>query len=252
MTSKDNVVSFENMARERALSLSEKLVKDIRSIVMETMPRLSQSLYEKLDDGLFEQALYEKSGKNDNLDNLFFETMRQIRKQRDGFTRLFVQTLIRNYDDFWQLDSWQEEPSSILQELDEDSLKLVEQVDLEEDLALDAVIGKGQRQFSNEIYALNQRFAAMKSVQEIADEQNPVAPAMICRAFPQSISELDVDLRIKLVIYKLFEREVIQYLGAMYDEVNELLKNAFLHIFRRVCGGSAHQNLRRNNAPPHR
>ena len=39
----------------------------------------------------------------------------------------------------------------------------------------DGVIAKGMRQYSKEVYALNQRFAAMQGVEEVTDEQNPVA-----------------------------------------------------------------------------
>lgn len=227
MANQDNIVSFENMARERAETLSAKLVQDTRSVLMNTLPKLIQSLYEKLDDGLFEQALFEKSGKNDSLDNLFFDTMRQLRKQREGFIRIYVSTVIKNFDEFWNLQTPQEdEADSIFAELDHDSLSLVDEGVLEEDLALDGVVAKGMRQFSKEVFALNQRFAAMKQIDEVTDEQNPVGPGMVSKAFPVSIKTLDVDLRIKLVIYKLFEKEVIQYLGAMYDEINELLKNA--------------------------
>ncbi len=226
MKNQDNVVSFENIARERDASLSSKLVREMRQIVMNTLPKLVQSLYDKLDDGLFEQALFEKSGKNDALDNLFFETMRQLRRQREGFIRSYVRKLVRNYDEFWQMDTPREEQTSVLQDISEESLTLIDESEFEEDLALDGVIAKGMRQFSKEIYALNQRFAAIKGIDDVSDEDNPIAPPMVSRIFPASIGALDVDLRIKLVIYKLFEREVVQYLGAMYDEVNELLKNA--------------------------
>ena len=225
MTNKDNVVSFENLARERDITLSAKLVQEMRQVVLNTLPKLIESLYDKLDDGLFEQALFEKSGKSDALDNLFFDTMRQLRRQRDGFIKAYVRKLVRNYDEFWNLEVLDEDQSSVLTNISEEDLTLIEKGDLEEDLALDGVIAKGMRQFSKEVYALNMRFAAMKGVKEVTDEQNPVAPYMVSHIFPVSIGELEVDLRIKLVIYKLFEREVIQYLGAMYDELNELLKD---------------------------
>ena len=224
---KDNVVSFENMARERATTLSVKLVTQMRQVVLATIPNLIQSLYEKLDDGLFEQALFEKSGHSDALNNLFFDTMRQLRKQRDSFIKKYVRQVMQGYDRFWDYQEFEQEiTESRLQDFDEDSLTLVDTGDLEEDLALDGVIAKGMRQYSKEVYGLNQRFAAMLGVDEVTDGQNPVAPAAISQAFPASIKGLEVDLRIKLVIYKLFEKEVIQYLGAMYDELNQLLKDA--------------------------
>lgn len=225
MANQDNVVSFENSARARDATLSAKLIQDMRRLLIDTVPTLIQSLYDKLDDGLFEQALFEKSGKSDSLDNLFFDTMRQLRKQREGFIKSYVTKLIRQYDDFWRLEILDDEANSLLIDIKEESLTLLDEGDLEEDLALDGVIAKGMRQFSKEVYALNQRFAAMKGA-EVTDEQNPVGPSVISRVFPASITGLDVDLRIKLVIYKLFEREVIQYLGAMYDDLNGMLKAA--------------------------
>lgn len=223
----DNVVSFENMARDRAATLSVRLVGEMRKIVLATVPSLIQSLYEKLDDGLFEQALFEKSARSDALDNLFFDTMRSMRKKRDDFSRKFVQLIVQNFDAFWDYHEVAADTlDSRFQSFSEEDLTLVDASELEEDLALDGVVAKGMREYSKEVYALNQRFAAMKSVDEITDQENPLGPAAISQAFPVSIHGLDVDLRIKLVIYKLFEREVIKYLGAMYDQINDLLKQA--------------------------
>jgi hypothetical protein len=223
----DNVVSFENMAKERAMTLSVKLVSEMRDIVLATVPNLIQSLYEKLDDGLFEQAMFEKSGENEVLNNLFFETMRKLRRQREAFIKRYVNTVIKNYDAFWDYHEFEQDISeSRLQDYNEENLQLLDDKDLEEDLALDGVVAKGMRQYSKEVFALNQRFAAMRAIDEVSEEQNPLAPMAICQAFPKSISGLEVDLRIKLVIYKLFEKEILQYLGAMYDEINDLLKKA--------------------------
>lgn len=226
MNNQDNVVSMQNAARERNTSLVGKLVGEIRQIVADTLPTLVQSLYDKLDDGLFEQGMAEKSEESESLDNLFFDTMRMLRMQRDTFIKSYIKQVIRNFDDFWNLKVESVGQAGMSLDISEENLTLLEDSDLEEDLALDGIISKGMREFSKEVFALNQRFAAMRGIEEVSDEENPLAPAALSKMFPPSISQLKVDLRIKLVIYKLFEREVIHYLGAMYDDLNELLKNA--------------------------
>lgn len=209
------------------MTLSVKLVSEMREIVLATVPNLILSLYDKLDDGLFEQAMFEKSAENEALNNLFLETMRKLRRQRDTYIKRYVNNVIKGFDTFWGYQEFEEDlTESRLQAYKEDNLQLLDDQDLEEDLALDGVVAKGMRQYSKEIFALNQRFAAMQGVEEVSDEQNPLGPPAVCQAFPKSISGLEVDLRIKLVIYKLFEKEVMQYLGAMYDDINDLLKEA--------------------------
>ncbi len=61
---------------------------------------------------------------------------------------------------------------------------------------------------------------------QVAGAGNPVSPAFFCRIFKASIAEISIELPIKLIIYKQFEREVIGRIGQFYDELNVTLAKA--------------------------
>jgi hypothetical protein len=58
---------------------------------------------------------------------------------------------------------------------------------------------------------------------KIDDSSNPVAPAFLAQAFRQALRELSADMRVKLIIYKLFDRYVLSSLEELYQEINDEL-----------------------------
>ncbi len=57
-------------------------------------------------------------------------------------------------------------------------------------------------------------------------QEIPYPPAFFCQIFKASIAEISIELPIKLIIYKQFEREVIGRIGQFYDELNVTLAKA--------------------------
>jgi hypothetical protein len=57
---------------------------------------------------------------------------------------------------------------------------------------------------------------------EITSDTNPVSPDNICRAFEQAAEQFSIDLEIKLIVYKMFEKQVVCQLEDMYKEINDM------------------------------
>src|SRR6201991_5370381 len=58
------------------------------------------------------------------------------------------------------------------------------------------------------------------------DACNPGAPAALVAAFRQAMRELMVEVRVKLIIYKLFDRYVLAGIDELYDDINNELATA--------------------------
>jgi hypothetical protein len=58
------------------------------------------------------------------------------------------------------------------------------------------------------------------------DASNPVGPAALAAAFRQAMRELMVEVRVKLIIYKLFDRYVLAGIDELYDDINNELAAA--------------------------
>ncbi|HEX8778067.1 MAG TPA: DUF1631 domain-containing protein, partial [Rhodanobacter sp.] len=114
--------------------------------------------------------------------------------------------------------------------------------DLEESLAITSMGSKHESRLARDLFAINQRLSVICGGRKIEDANNPIAPAALSQAFRQALRELTADMRVKLLIYKLFDRYVLSTLEELYAEANELLARAGVLPQLRVAaprGGSA-------------
>lgn len=242
MVQRDNILSFGESVRGRRFVLDDKSMKaanGCREIIIRTLPRLTDSLFEKLDDALFDLA---DKAENDSRQSVYFDAMREVRKQRGHIQDDFNRGIQEQFDRFWP-----QEPEAAPAQREEESppkeFSLMEEGDLEESLAVNDMISKGENRYDKGLYALEQRFSHMAKGAEVNNRNNPIAPAAICHRFRESLEGLAVDIQVKLVIYKLFDKQVMQCIGGMYDEIGASLGNA--RILPKLM-----PRIRRNSAAP--
>lgn len=198
------------------------VTSECRSIYSEHLAKLHHEFFNKIDDELF--TLSDKA-ENSSLQSIYFEAMRFIRKERGEIEKKFIGIVLKQFDDFWdnRIAFAADQP---IAELDEDSFSLIDNEVLEENLAISTMIDKISKLLHTELYGLNKRFAALLGQEEIDHELNPVGPHQICHGFEQVIKPLILDLKIKLVIYKLYEKFVSPRLDIVYKEINSALIKA--------------------------
>lgn len=240
---RDNVISFEQSAgaaRRRLLDAkSTELVAVCRLQVADILPRLIQGLFEHLDDELFQMA--DKSG-SDALQTQYFDALRELRKLRGAIETDFLAKSLFAYDGFWRGASKVGATPGHASE-GELTLELVGEDELEENLAISGMVSKTASRFHRELFALNMRFAQVLGVAEVSDEENPVAPGTLAEVFRQSLAQWPGNVGVKLIVYKLFERHVMAYVGGLYDDINDHL----------IAGGilpKIVQRVRRNPVAP--
>lgn len=194
-----------------------------RQLLVKFLPQRMDALFERLDDVLYAQA--DKAG-TDQSQTEYFESMRVLRREREQIQSGFNKGVLGRFDRFWTHG-----PGSVSNHAPDasfscDELGLVESDDLEEGLAVSGMVSKGNNSFYRDLYALDERFSYLLHGLEIGEEGNPIAPVSLSAAFKQSITNLEVALSVKLVIYKQFEKEVIGHLGPLYDQINATLAKA--------------------------
>ncbi len=204
---------------------SNHAISECREVYSKYITNIHRDFFDKVDDELF--TLSDKA-ESSTLQSVYFDAMRFVRKERDKLQIKYVKNVLEQYDGFWQ-NRGQSPQTELPQESDEDSFSLVENEDLEEGLAITTMVDKGQKLFHTDLYALDRRFGALLGVEIIDREVNPVSPFNVCYGFENVIKPLDVELEIKLVIYKLYDRVVLSQLGEMYSTLNTVLvKNRVL------------------------
>jgi hypothetical protein len=243
---RDNVVSFgqnSGSGRRRGVDAKmQELVGRCRHQLAETLPRLMQELFEHVDDELYQLA--DKSA-SDVLQTRYFDAMRELRKLREPIEKAFLDGRLKHFDTFWS------QPQAVVEKAAadaeqgqaEDELSLVENDELEENLAVSGMVSKAENRYHRELFAMNMRFAQMAGIADLATRQNPVGPNSLADGFRQAMREWQGDLGVRLVVFKLFDRYVMSYVGGLYDDINDKLVEA--GILPKIV-----QRVRRNPVAP--
>lgn len=184
---------------------------------------LLQALFDNIDDALFELA---DRAELNHVQNMYFESMREIRIKRRGMEEGFARELETN---FRQLLVSAESPpllSNSTEPASFEGLSLVEDEGLEELVAADSMIAKSNRQYSKEIRHLTLYMDVLITDNEVTSSNNPLGPRSICNAFIAVCRDLDLDIKAKLVLFKLFDRYVMGALDSVYKISSEALRDS--------------------------
>ncbi|AIF47284.1 DUF1631 domain-containing protein [Dyella japonica] len=211
------------------------LLNTVRDIAGRRLQILINGMFEHVDDALFDLA---EKAENNAAQMHYFDGMREVRKRRPMVERSFLSQISRELTDF--ATSYRHNtgngiplpPGTV-------ELTLVADNELEESLAITSMIGKNETRLTRDLFAVNQRLSVIYGGLKIEDSINPVGPAALSQAFRQAMRELNAEMRVKLIIYKLFDRYVLASLDELYQEINaELVRAGVLPQLRQEASRS--------------
>ena len=194
--------------------LSRKLLISIRDLTRRQLKTAMQGMFDNADDALFKMA--EVSG-NEQDQSFYFDSMRIIRIKRKDIESHFIAYVDQRFEEF--LKGYMRKTAAEV-EIDYDNLSLVEETDLEETLAIETLVNKIKSVYSKELGAILKRLNHLHSGEEVAMNEIPCAPMILCNAFVSASSSLDAELKIKLILLKLFDQHMTRALQPLYDEIN--------------------------------
>ncbi len=196
-------------------------VTRIRDTVVAGLGDLLQGAFDAVDDSLFELA---NNARSNNEQNRYFEAMREIRIKRKGVERHFQNTVAQYFANPPHTGPLHEETAS--RQASADTLSLVGNDDLEEQVALNAMITKAKAHFQGPLLQLQTRFSQVYPGATEESPVNPMAPEHLCSAFTEAIQALEIQIRERLILLKQFDRYVVSNLGMLLDEANRILIQA--------------------------
>ncbi|MCB1859821.1 MAG: DUF1631 domain-containing protein [Gammaproteobacteria bacterium] len=225
MSYQNNILSFDSLLNtERKTGVRDEfrpVVDGCRQVAVNILPRLFEGMFEKLDDSLYELA---DKAESNLRQSAFFDAMREIRKDRERISVGFRERVLAGYDGFWKPGQATAGWGNVGPSKDsDDEFSLVEEDALEEGLAINGTIARGENRYYRQLFELNQRFAFLLGRSGMDVKDNPFAPAALVSAFYEQICCLALEVQVKIVIYKQFQREVIDSLEPFYNELNLLL-----------------------------
>ncbi|MHC8322344.1 DUF1631 domain-containing protein [Pseudomonas sp. GB2N2] len=211
-----NVVPLHKAATDQAihspLARVPVILLRVRDKAMLQLRHGLQELFDNADDTLFEMA---DRARDDVEQNLFFEAMRDLRLKRKSIERVFLEQFL---EAFVRLTL----PGTTPTALPLDFATTQSGDDLERSVAIDAMVNKV---LNRDGFALDQLTARLSTLmgRKLVAQHNPLGPAMLCGYFMQAVRNLGVEIKVKLIILKLFERYVISGADQLYAEANQLL-----------------------------
>ena len=217
------------------------LLNAVRNIASRRLQQYIGNMFEHVDDALFDLA---EKAENNAAQMHYFDGMREVRKRRPVIERSFLAQVSRELNDFvsgHRSSTQGGTPPPLAGSIE---LSLVADNELEESLAITSMIGKNETRLTRDLFAVNQRLSVICGGTRIDDATNPIGPALLAQAFRQSMRELSADMRVKLIIYKLFDRYVMASLDELYQETNaELMRAGVLpqlrhEVVRNTSGGT--------------
>lgn len=188
----------------------------VRDKVAVQLRHAMQALFDNADDTLFEMA--DRAGNNAE-QSAYFEAMRDLRLKRKGIERGFLQKLFESFANLSQYDIGR---ASALDTVSYDNLTLVQNDELEESVALDAMVAKVMSRDGVALTHLTTRINTLVS-KKVEDKTNPLGPRLLCEDFLEACRGLGVEIKVKLIILKLFEKYVLADAEHLYAEANQTL-----------------------------
>jgi hypothetical protein len=207
-----------------------------------------QELFDNADDTLFEMA--DKA--RNNLDHhIFFEAMRDLRLKRKNFERVFMEQL---FAAFANLGLAGQGERQLVPVVSYDAVPGTSRDELEKAVALEAMLGRVRHRDGLALGQLTARLSAVL-VKGLDERENPLGPALLCEFFLRAGRSLGVEIRVKLIMLKLFEKYVLSDADQLYGEANQLLVATGVlpelkaAPSRRPGGRAAREHLRKDSLP---
>ncbi len=218
MTEKQQPSDVQN-ARSNVTRGLPPIVRQVKENTLSILTNLLDEFFSSCDDLFFDLA--GKAASNQE-QNLYFDSMREIRIKKHKIQNLFKCEYEKS---FLVLTDKTTHPSpSFNQALD--SLELVEKDQAEQDVALSSIITRCRKDNQENLFHLQQRFDYLVPELSVTEHNSPLDPKQLCQAFANASRAADLDLKIRIIFYKQFDRVAVRKFNRIYAIANELMVNA--------------------------
>lgn len=216
--SKPNVVSLSSRMPQPRFS---ELLQGCRQLLLNHLAKQLEAVFAGVDDALFECA--DKASSNSE-QTLYFDSMREIRKQRVHLERAYHQWLGQKLSAFAEGRC----QTAVSEQVGLDDLSLVHNDDYEESLQVTNMTSRVNARCAQALFGLEQRLALLNNGLKPREEDNPFGPRLIAQAFRETLKSSPFPLKIRLTLYQLFDQHLMSSLDSLFAELNQKLIEAGL------------------------
>ena len=168
----------------------------------------------KADDWLFDLA--QKEGAVAGSPPL--DAMRILRLSRTPLETAFTRHFEQGFESLLQQISQAKKGGQVL--------SLVEEDQLEAQLASEVVVEAITRAHGPALEAIDRRFASMVGVAKLETGWNPLSPSSLANGMQAAQGGISLPDNLRVVLFKIYERELVSSLGALLTELNARMTTA--------------------------
>lgn len=193
-------------------------LRELRDMTRKYLSEKLSTVFEHVDDTFFDLA---DRAESNSEQTAYFDAMRMIRLERKAIEQKFSISIDQAFQQLGDVNYQgiaydSEKPGGF-------NLEVIENEDLEETIALDAMVSKVSQHEKHELKKVIARINFLVPA-EVKANSNPLGPEIICNALNDALEPLDIDIRSKLVFFKLIDRHMIDGMGALLKSGNEMLR----------------------------
>lgn len=220
---KSSGISYLNTSGSHTAQQDDSNLQAIHKICLDASRDLNemlQSMFDGIDDSFFELA---NNARTNNEQNRFFEAMREIRIKRKGIESDFENSIQHLFSSSKVLKHKDTLNTATTDSLGIESLSLVQNEDLEEEVAISSMSSKARSNFQGPLLQFHARIGKLYGINNLSDANPPLDPKDISKAFAKAFSEIEVQIKEKIIAYKQFDRYVLSNLGSVLESANKTL-----------------------------
>jgi len=217
MAQDNKVVSFQDRKPAGQFSLPPALIR-LRDASGRELKSVLVEFFDRSDDALFELA--DRAG-NEHGQLAYFDAMRELRLRRKSIAVSILQYVSRAFNEIGRFRPHVAQGD--LEEIDQDNLSLMDHGELEQQVAIENLVNKLRNRYADAIRLLTIRVNHLAPDIELSDSQMPLSPEVICGGVSEACADLDIDIRAKLVVFKLFDKLLVDILANFYQQANKTL-----------------------------
>jgi len=219
---------------------TEELFERLRRQWRDALDPCLRATLETADDALFQRAEREES---DSGQDHFFSAMRELRMHRQVVAERFsagIDDVLREY--FYGANAERAvEPLS--------SWSIMDRDEVEEDVALDTTASRLRGRCSEMLVAIEDRLGSIGASTSTTD--NPFDPSIAVNASANALARAGIAIQPRIIVYKLFEGQLLETLASAYERLNQELAAAGLSSELDSQPDEARDETAADEAPAH-
>ena len=227
-----NVFPFPSGQTRRRIVKPESvsLINDCRDIALKRIVEVLSKTFDTIEDELFELA--EKSVDR-RAQNIYLDARAQAREKRGAIEVAFKKQFLNFFEK--KMNGNDDSKKSLASSFSGLELSLVEDDDLEEKLAVEAIAKRLNNNCDEELRAVSQRMGFLMSEPELQDEANPISPDTIVKALQVACQQMTSGYQAKLTVMRMVEAGMAKEMVGVYRDINtHLISRQVLPQIRRT------------------